>query len=187
MRYPPITAPDGLFKRLFYKTSRDFFLPQFPVGALWLLLACVIAWVVLTQTKFGRYTYALGSNYEAARLSGIKTKRWQALIYTLCGFFCGLAGIFYAAVYTTIIPSTGNGLELLAIAGVVIGGTSMIGGSGSLVGTMIGVFVMSVLKQGLMSMGLQGHYQTFFTGVVVIGAVLLDRYRVQKSNQVRKI
>ena len=86
--------------------------------------------------------------------------------------------------YTSIIPSTGNGQELLGIAGVVIGGTSMSGGTGTLVGTIIGVFVMSVLKQGLMSMGLQSHWQTFFTGLVVIGAVLLDQYRVKQGNKV---
>lgn len=187
MRYPPFGTPDGFFKNLFYRTSNNFILPSFPIGAVWLLGAFIVAWVLLNRTKFGRYTYALGSNYEAARLSGIKTQKWLTLVYTFCGFFCGLAGIFYAAVYTTIVPSTGNGLELLAIAGVVIGGTSMAGGSGSLAGTMIGVFVMSVLKQGLMSMGLQGHWQTFFTGVVVIGAVLLDQYRVQKGNQVLRL
>ena len=104
-------------------------------------------------------------------------------MYTFCGFCCGLAGIFYAAVYTSIIPSTGNGQELLGIAGVVIGGTSMSGGVGTLSGTLIGVFVMSVLKQGLMSMGLQSHWQTFFTGAVVIGAVLLDQYRVKRSSR----
>jgi len=105
-------------------------------------------------------------------------------VYTFCGFCCGAAGVFYAAVYTSIIPSTGNGQELLGIAGVVIGGTSMSGGTGTLVGTIIGVFVMSVLKQGLMSMGLQSHWQTFFTGLVVIGAVLLDQYRVKQGNKV---
>jgi ribose transport system permease protein len=140
----------------------------------------------LNRTKFGRYTFAMGSNFEAARLSGIKTKYWLTLVYTLCGFFCGLAGIFYSAVYTTIIPSTGNGLELLAIAGVVIGGTSMSGGTGSLTGTMIGVFTMSILKTGLMSMGLQGQWQTFMTGLVVVGAVLLDQYRVAQANKVKK-
>ncbi|MCL1796113.1 MAG: ABC transporter permease [Clostridia bacterium] len=187
MRYPPIGTPEGLFKNIFYRTGNDFFLPSFPIGAVWLALAFGIAWVLLNRTKFGRYTFALGSNYEAARLSGIRTRRWLALVYMLCGFFCGLAGIFYSAVYTTIIPHSGNGLELLAIAGVVIGGTSMRGGSGSLTGTIIGVFVMSVLRQGLMNLGLQGHWQTFFTGVVVIGAVLIDQYRVKRSEQVRRI
>lgn len=183
-RFPTIGTPDAAFKYVFYKSSNTAVIPGFPTGALWLIGAFIFAYVLLNHTKFGRYTYALGSNFEAARLSGINVKRWQFLIYTFCGFFSGLAGVFYAAVYTSVIPSTGNGLELLAIAGVVIGGTSMSGGSGSLAGTMIGVFVMSVLKQGLMSMGLQGHWQTFFTGIVVIGAVLLDQYRVRKAAQV---
>ncbi len=175
------------FKQVFYKTSNTSSVPGFPVGALWLVAAFLIAWVVLNRTKFGRYTFAMGSNYEAARLSGIKTQRWLTIVYMLCGFFCGLAGIFYSAVYTTIVPSTGNGYELLAIAGVVIGGTSMSGGSGSLTGTLIGVFTMSVLKQGLMLMGLQGQWQTFMTGAVVIGAVLLDQYRIRQASKVKLI
>ena len=178
MRYPTFGTPEGWFKNLFYKTKEGL-----PVGAIWLVLFFLIAWVILNKTSFGRYTYAIGSNSEAARLSGIKTKRWLTGVYTFCGFFCGIAGILYAAVYTSIIPSTGNGLEVLGIAGVVIGGTSMTGGSGTLLGTMIGVFIMSVLKQGLMSMGLQAHWQTFFTGAVVIGAVLLDQYRLKRSAQ----
>jgi ribose transport system permease protein len=181
---------DQSFKHVFYKLGNDEtlgVLKSFPVGIVWLVAIFLIAWVVLNRTKFGRYTFAMGSNYEAARLSGIKTKYWLTLVYTLCGFFCGLAGIFYSAVYTTIIPSTGNGLELLAIAGVVIGGTSMSGGTGSLTGTMIGVFTMSILKTGLMSMGLQGQWQTFMTGLVVVGAVLLDQYRVAQANKVKKV
>lgn len=187
MRYPTIGSPDGAFKNIFYKTPNNFAIPSFPIGAIWLVFAFFIGWVLLNRTRFGRYTYAMGSNFEATRLSGINTRKWLFLVYAFSGLFAGLASVFYAAVYTSIIPSTGNGLELLAIAGVVIGGTSMMGGSGTLTGTMIGVFIMSVLKQGLMSMGLQGHWQTFFTGAVVIGAVLLDQYRVRKASEVRKL
>jgi len=181
---------DQSFKHLFYKLGNEETLGimrSFPIGIVWLTAVFLVAWVVLNRTKFGRYTFAMGSNYEAARLSGIKTKQWLTLVYTLCGFFCGVAGIFFAAVYTTIIPSTGNGLELLAIAGVVIGGTSMSGGTGSLTGTIIGVFTMSILRTGLMSMGLQGQWQTFMTGAVVVGAVLLDQYRVSQTNKVKKV
>lgn len=181
MRYPTFGTEDGWFKNVFYKTSSGI-----PLGALWLAAFFLIAYLLLNKTKFGRYTFAIGSNKEAARLSGIRIRPWLAAVYAFSGFCCGLAGIMYAAVYTSIIPSTGNGQELLGIAGVVIGGTSMSGGTGTLVGTIIGVFIMSVLKQGLMSMGLQSHWQTFFTGVVVIGAVLLDQYRISRSNQVRK-
>jgi ribose transport system permease protein len=180
---------DQTFKRLFYKLGNEETMGvfrSFPIGIVWLAVVFFIAWVILNRTRFGRYTFAMGSNYEAARLSGIKTQYWLTLVYTLCGFFSGLAGIFYSAVYTTIIPSTGNGLELLAIAGVVIGGTSMSGGTGSLTGTLIGVFTMSILRTGLMSMGLQGQWQTFMTGAVVVGAVLLDQYRVRQANKIRK-
>ena len=180
MRYPTFGTPEGFFKNLFYKTTGGL-----PVGALWLAGFFLIAYVLLNYTRFGRYTFAIGSNKEAARLSGIKTKPWLAGVYTFCGFCSGLAGVFYAAVYTSIIPSTGNGQELLGIAGVVIGGTSMSGGSGTLAGTLIGVFIMSVLKQGLMSMGLQSHWQTFFTGAVLVGAVLLDQYRIRRGNRIK--
>ena len=180
------------FKRVFYRFSYNFpddlaWLRGFPIGIVWLFAAFLVAWILLNHTRFGRYTFAMGSNYEAARLSGINTKFWQTLVYMLCGFFCGCAGIFFASVYTTIIPSTGNGLELLAIAGVVIGGTSMSGGTGSLTGTLIGVFTMSTLRLGLMLMGLQGQWQTFMTGLVVVGAVLLDQYRIRRANAVGKI
>ncbi len=181
MRYPTFGTPEGWFKNIFYKTSDGF-----PLGVLWLAGFIVIAFLLLNKTRFGRYTFAIGSNREAARLSGIKIRPWLTAVYTFCGFCSGLAGVMYAAVYTSIIPSTGNGQELLGIAGVVIGGTSMSGGTGTLVGTIIGVFIMSVLKQGLMSMGLQSHWQTFFTGVVVIAAVLMDQYRISRGNQVRK-
>ena len=182
MRYPTFGTADGWFKNVFYKTTDGF-----PVGVLWLAGFFLVALLLLNKTRFGRYTFAIGSNREAARLSGIKVQRWLAGIYTFCGFCCGLAGVFYAAVYTSIIPSTGNGQELLGIAGVVIGGTSMSGGVGTLTGSIIGVFVMSVLKKGLMYMGLQSHWQTFFTGLVVIGAVLLDQYRLKQAGKVKKV
>jgi len=180
MRYPTFGTPEGIFKNIFYKTVNGF-----PVGVLWLAGFFAIAYILLNHTRFGRYTFAIGSNKEAARLSGIKIKPWLTAVYAFCGFCSGLAGVFYAAVYTSIIPSTGNGHELLGIAGVVIGGTSMSGGSGTLAGTLIGVFIMSVLRQGLMSMGLQSHWQVFFTGAVVIGAVLLDQYRINQSNKIK--
>ena len=128
----------------------------------------------------------IGSNEEAARLSGINVDNWKVAVYTLSGFFVGMAGIMYAAAYTTITPGTGNGQEMNGITGVVIGGTSMSGGSGTMAGTLIGVFIMAVLKNGLSACGLQAPWQTFFTGLVVIGAVLLDIYRTKAANKVKK-
>lgn len=186
MRYPTVADPDGWFKFVFYKTQPIPMFPDgFPIGAVWLAIFFGIAFLLLNKTRYGRYTYAIGSNEEATRLSGVNVDNWKMLSYVLSGVFAGLAGIVYAAAYTSIIPSTGNGLELLAISGVVIGGTSLSGGIGTLSGTIIGVFIMSVLKQGLMSMNLQGQWQTFFTGIVVIAAVLLDIYRNSKANRIK--
>lgn len=178
-RYPTIGSANEWFKTVFYRAG------GVPIGAIFLGAVFLIALFLLSKTKFGRYTLAIGSNEEAARLSGVKTDNWKIIVYSVCGLFAGIAGIFYASTYTTIIPGTGNGQELNAIAGVVIGGTSMAGGSGSMVGTLIGVFIMSVLKSGLSSLGLQSQWQTFFTGFVVIGAVLLDIWRTNAAKRVR--
>ena len=169
-------------------TFRNAYVKQEPprVGAFWLLGFFIIAALILHKTKFGRYVYAIGSNEEATRLSGIKVDNWKVAVYTLSGFFIGMCALFYAAAYTTITPGTGAGQEMNGITGVIIGGTSMSGGSGTMVGTLIGVFIMSVLKTGLANCGLQAPWQTFLTGAVVIGAVLLDIARTKAANRVKK-
>ena len=184
-RFPTVGTTDEWFKQVFYRCNL-FGIKGFPIGAVYLFAAFFLAIFLLNKTKFGRYALAIGSNEEAARLSGVKTDRWKILIYTVCGLFCAVAGVFYAACFTTVIPGTGNGLEMNGITAVIIGGTSMAGGSGSIVGTMIGVFIMSVLKNGLPSIGLQSQWQTFFTGLVVIGAVLLDQARIRAASRIRK-
>ena len=184
--WPTATAEvGGWFKKVFIRAEL-FGIKGFPVGAFWLIGFFVIAALILHKTKFGRYTYAIGSNEEAARLSGINVDNWKIAVYTLSGFFIGMSGLLYAAAYTTITPGTGNGQEMNGITAVVIGGTSMSGGSGTMAGTLIGVFVMSVLKTGLSACGLQAPWQTFFTGVVVIAAVLMDIQRTKSANKVKK-
>lgn len=201
-----IAKVGGWFKKVFIRTDitglvEDIFpnvnfeemhpdllmlLKGFPVGAFWLFGFFAIAALILHKTKFGRYAYAIGSNEEAARLSGINVDNWKIGVYALSGFFIGMSALMYAAAYTTITPGTGNGQEMNGITAVVIGGTSMAGGSGTMVGTLIGVFIMSALKAGLAAFGLQAPWQTFFTGVVVIGAVLLDIQRTKAANRVKK-
>ena len=178
MRYPTAADPDGWFKAVFLRTPDGF-----PTGVIWLIAFFIIAWFLLNKTRFGKYTFAIGSNVEAARLSGIDTKKWLLLDYVVDGLFCGFAGIFYAATFTTIIPGSGNGLEMNGIAGVVIGGTSLAGGVGTMSGTMIGVFIMAVLKTGLMAISVPQQWQTLLTGVVLILAVLLDIYRQQNAQK----
>lgn len=181
MRYPTVGTPDGWFKQMLYKSNGNF-----PMGILWLIVFFFLAFIVLNKTRIGRYTFSIGSNEEATRLSGVNIDKWKIIVYIISGLFSGMAGVMYASAYTTIVPGTGAGMEILGIAAVVIGGTSLSGGIGSLTGTMIGVYIMAVLRQGLMSMGLQGHYQIFFTGIVVILAVMLDIYRNKKASQAKK-
>ena len=174
----------GWFKKILV---REKLFGAIPVGAIWLLAFFIIACLILHKSKFGRYLYAIGSNEEAARLSGINTANWKIGAYVLSGFFIGMAALFYAAVYSTITPGTGAGQEMHGITGVVVGGTSMAGGSGTMVGTLIGVFIMSVIKNGLPACGLQAPWQNFFTGLVVIGAVLLDIQRTKAAAKVKKV
>ncbi len=177
-RFPTMADPDGWFKQVFLKTQGGF-----PTGVIWLVAFFLLAMFLLNKTKFGKYTFAIGSNEEAARLSGIDTSKWKLMIYVVNALFCGFAGIFYAATFTTVLPGGGNGLELQGIAAVVIGGTSLAGGVGSMAGTMIGVFIMAVLKSGLMAISVPPQWQTLLTGVVVILAVLMDIYRQKSANK----
>ncbi len=181
--FPTRASADGWFKSIFKYIGEDGF--SIPTGAIVLFGVAIIAYIILIKTKMGRYIFAIGSNKEAARLSGVDVKKWEMMAYVVAGTTAGIGGIAFAAVYTTVMPAQGQGFELNAIAGAVIGGTSLSGGIGSVFGTLIGVYIMSVLRAGLPSMDLQAHYQTFFTGVVVLGAVLLDIYRNQKASEVK--
>lgn len=177
-RYPTIGTDDEWFKQVFFSNN------GFPMGAVYLLVFFFLAVFLLNKTRFGRYTFAImGQTKSAQDCRAVDVDKWKTLTIWCADCLPGLAGIFYGATYTTVIPGTGNGQELNAIAGVVIGGTSMSGGSGTMVGTLIGVFIMSVLKNGLVSVGLEAQWQTFFTGVVVIGAVLLDIQRNKAANK----
>ena len=139
--------------------------------------AAVIAGIVLNKTVFGRYTYAIGSNEEATALSGINTRNWKILVYTFGGLFTGLAGVLISARLNSAQPALGMGYELQAIAAVVIGGTSLFGGVGSIVGTVIGALIMSTLTNGLQIISVPQEWQTVILGVVILAAVYLDNIR----------
>ena len=181
--YPTRLESDGWFKSIFKFLGEES--SVVPTGFIVLLLVALTGHIILTKTRMGRYIFAIGSNKEAARLSGVNVARWEMMAYVFSGIMAGIGGIAFAAVYTTVMPAQGQGFELHAIAGAVIGGTSLSGGIGSVFGTLIGVYIMSTLRVGLPAMDLQAHYQIFFTGVVVIGAVLLDLYRNKQASEVR--
>ncbi|ABX42379.1 ABC transporter permease [Lachnoclostridium phytofermentans] len=181
--FPLRTSNDGWYKSIFRTGSTEHFPSGFPTGIILLLLFMIAMTIILTKTKPGRYILSLGSNKEATRLSGVNIVKWEILAYVISGTFAGIAGIAYAAINSTLMPGTGNGFELEAIAGVVIGGTSLAGGVGTVIGTIIGVFIMCVLKTGLPFIDLQPHYQLLITGIVLIIAVYLDvRNRKRKSS-----
>ena len=173
--FPQGDAPGAWFREFFMITREGGVLPKnFPTGFILLAMLSAVMALVLNKTKAGRYILSIGSNKEATRLSGINIARYETLAYVLSGIFAALAGIAYVAVFTTAQPNTGNGFELDAIAGIVIGGTSLSGGVGSIFGTIIGVFIMTVLKIGFPYIGVQSHYQLFITGMILIFAVYMD-------------
>jgi ribose transport system permease protein len=139
--------------------------------------AAIIAAFILGKTVLGRYTFALGSNIEATRLSGVNVDRWQTAVYMLCGLFAGLAGVMIGARLNSAQPALGAGYELDAIAAAVIGGTSLSGGEGSILGTIIGAFVISTLANGLRILSVPQEWQIVVTGTILILAVYLDRRR----------
>lgn len=157
-------------------------IPALPIpnGVLIMFLVAVVGAVVLNKTALGRYTFALGSNEEAVRLSGVNVDRWKVIVYTFSGGICGIAGLLIASRLNSAQPALGQGYELDAIAAVVIGGTSLSGGVGTILGTIIGAFIMSVLINGLRIMSVAQEWQMVLTGLIIILAVYTDNLRRNK-------
>jgi len=143
--------------------------------------AAIIANIILTKTILGRYTFALGSNEEATRLSGVNVAAWKIAVYTLAGTFAGLGGVIIASRLNSAQPALGAGYELDAIAAVVIGGTSLSGGEGTILGTVIGAFIISVLTNGLRILSVPQEWQIVITGGIVILAVYADTLRRRRQ------
>jgi ribose transport system permease protein len=152
-----------------------------PNAALILFVMAILAAAVLNRTALGRYTFAIGSNEEAVRLSGVSVDRWKIIIYGLGGAICGVAGLLLASRINSAQPALGQGYELDAIAAVVIGGTSLSGGTGTILGTIIGAFIMSVLTNGLRILSVAQEWQFVVTGVIIILAVYADMLRRNRA------
>jgi ribose transport system permease protein len=148
-----------------------------PNGVLILFLVAGLAAFVLSKTALGRYTFALGSNEEAVRLSGVNIDRWKIAVYSTAGGICGVAGLLIASRLNSAQPALGQGYELDAIAAVVIGGTSLSGGRGTVLGTLIGALIISVLANGLRILSVPQEWQTVVTGSIIILAVYADILR----------
>ena len=163
----------------------------FPIGIVWVLVLTIICMIVMYKTKIGRYILAIGSNEEAARLSGINTDKYKIIAYVIGGFFASLAALFYTAANPSLTIASGNGMELDAIAGVYIGGTSTTGGSASVLGTILGSMILVIIRQGL-NLAMSGgsavsatNITYAVTGVIVVGAVLLDVLKKKSAAKVK--
>jgi ribose transport system permease protein len=179
-----VDAPAHGLSEWMAKTPDPAWLLVSPGVWLWLMLA-VAAGVALSRTVFGVHTLAVGSNEATARLCGIRVERVKCLVYTLCGVCAGLAGCLQFARLTVGDPTTALGKELDVIAAVVIGGGSLSGGSGSILGSMIGAFLMTVLANGCTLLGVPNYVQEMLVGAIIILAVTVDRWRNARARRAR--
>jgi ribose transport system permease protein len=154
---------------------------KFPNAVIILAVLAIVAAVILNKTVLGRYTYSIGSNVEATALSGINVRKWLIIIYTFAGLFIGLAGVLISARLGSAQPALGQGYELQAIAAVVIGGTSLFGGTGSILGTVIGALIISLLNNGLQIMSVPQEWQNVVLGAVILAAVYTDNLRRRRA------
>jgi inositol transport system permease protein len=146
-----------------------------PIPVLCFAGVAFAAWFFLRNFRLGRHIYAVGGNENAARAAGVPVEKVKLFAYGLCGLLTGLAGVVLAARITTGQPNAGQAYELDAIAAVVIGGTSLAGGVGTITGTLLGVLLIGVINNGLDLMGVSSYYQAVIKGVIIVGAVWLDR------------
>jgi ribose transport system permease protein len=152
-----------------------------PVPTVLMILVFAGAHIVLRQTRFGRYVYAVGGNAEAARLAGIRTHVVLTGVYTICGILSALSGILLASRMNSGQPNAGMMYELDVIAAVVVGGTSLFGGRGTVLGTLIGSFLIGFLRNGLNLLNVESYVQQVVVGFVILLAVLLDQLRKGSS------
>ena len=152
-----------------------------PVPVILMVITFVLGYLFLYRTYFGRYIYAIGGNEDAARLSGIKVERIQLLVYSIAGFLSGVTGMIVMGRVNSGQPSVANGFELEVITAVVLGGVSISGGRGSLIGVLLGVLITGVLNNGLIIMNVSEYQQLIIRGLVLVLAVGLDRLRLRVS------
>jgi len=172
----PITVDDG---GLFFENIGGGYLFDIPIPIYIMIALFVAGHYLLMHTKFGRYTYAIGGNEEATKLSGINVDKVKMWVYGLCGMLSALAGVILTSRLYSAQPTAGSGYELDAIAAVVLGGTSLAGGVGRVAGTALGALIIGVLGNALNLLNVSSYYQMMIKAIVILIAVLIDR----KSNK----
>ena len=189
-RIPPFIATLGMFlicrgialwwsrgRPVSFPTEGYKFLGSGMMPVVWFLSLAVLFHVILRYTLYGKHTYAIGSNEEAARMSGINVKRHKVMVYMIASMLAAFAGVVLSAKASTAQAGMGEFYELFAIAMAVIGGISLAGGRGSIIGTVLGAIVLGVIRSGFTFVKLDGSYQLMAMGSIIIAAVILDRYR----------
>lgn len=156
------------------------FVGRIPQSAFVFAAVAIVGWVLLTKTTLGRNIMAVGGNSEASRTSGIRVDRTKIIVYAICGLFCAIAGFLYMGRVNSVPPLMASGMELQAITAVALGGTSLSGGNGSIVGTVIGVLTIGVLNNGLNLMDVSAAWQQVILGSMIIIVVVLDSWRKRK-------
>ncbi len=184
---PNIFYPNGTWFNTIFSNANGI-----PTGFIWVIFFAAICMYLMYKCKIGRYILSIGSNEEATRLSGIDTDKYKIIAYVFSGMAAGIAAIFWASSFATVAAATGNGMELDAIAGVYIGGTSAAGGVASIAGSVIGSIMLVVIRSGLnfvlarFNLNLNSTYVTYvLTGIIVVVAVLMDVIKNKKANKVK--
>jgi len=153
--------------------------------SIWLMVIfTLVAFIVTTRMPFGRHVYAIGGNERAAELSGVRISLTKTIVYSISGFCSALVGLIIASQLVAAHPATGDSFELNAIAAVVLGGTSLAGGRGSMGGTLIGAFVIGVLGDGLVMMGVSSFWQKVVKGSVIVLAVIIDQVQARMQERI---
>lgn len=158
-----------------------------PLPVIYMVAVILITWMILSRSRVGRHIYAIGGNPKAAKFAGINTKRIILMIYALCGACSALAGLVLTSRNTSMQPAVGIGSEMDAIAAVVLGGTSMLGGQGAIAGTIIGAFIIGIINNGLNLLGMDSYYQYIAKGVVILIAVYMDDVKNKRVLSGKKI
>lgn len=154
--------------------------PGVPISAFVFIGVTIIAWILLNKTTFGRNVVAIGGNAEASRTSGIRVDATKIAVYGICGLFCAIAGFLYMGRVNSVPPLMGSGMELQAITAVALGGTSLAGGKGSIIGTVVGVLTIGVLNNGLNLADVSASWQQVILGCMIIIVVILDSWRKRR-------
>jgi len=170
-----------------FKVLGQGYIGIIPIPVMVMIIVAIVGAVFLNKFYLGRYLYSIGGNEEATKLSGVDTTRVKVLAYSICGFFSGLAGIVWLSRVNSGQPTTGNGFEFDVISGIVLGGVSILGGEGGVVGAILGIFVIGFLNNGLVLLNVGEYYQLLVKGFVLLLAIGMDSFKRNYRSKIKAV